>query len=85
MCSHPNTYQDFLLNLGQRRNEIKNKTRKEGRGRNIQWAESKTEQTVDHNELEWLRREDKAAVEVLRVSARERALWLLSVHSLSIR
>lgn len=28
MCSHPNTYQDFLLNLGQRRNEIKNKTEK---------------------------------------------------------
>lgn len=36
MCSLPNTYQDFLLNLGQRRNKIRNKTRKEGRRRNIQ-------------------------------------------------
>lgn len=79
MCSHPNTYQDFLLNLGQRRNKI----RKEGR-RNIQWAESKTEQIVDDNELEWLQKEGKAAVEVLRVSSRERALWFLSLHSLSI-
>ena len=61
MCSLPNTYQDFLSNLGQRRNKIRNKTRKEGRRRNIQWAESKTEQIVDYNELEWLRREDKAA------------------------
>lgn len=83
MCSHPNTYQDFLLNLGQRRNKIRNKIRKEGR-RNIQWAESKTEQIVDDNELEWLQKEGKAAVEVLRVSARERVLWLLSLHSLSI-
>lgn len=47
MCSHPNTYQDFLLNLGQRRNEIKNKTRKEGRGRNIQRAESREQDRTD--------------------------------------
>lgn len=54
MCSHPNTYQDFLLNLGQRRNEIKNKTRKEGRGRNIQRAESREQDRTD-SRSQWIR------------------------------
>ena len=44
----------------------------------------KTEQIVVDNTVVWLRRGEKATVEVFRVSDRAIALWPSSVHSLPI-